>query len=98
MPADAPAHVAHPVATAVVSVSALAAAFLTVMAVMAWRRTRRSSLLFVATAFLLFTAKAAITMFALETDVIHHETLEMTGSVFDLAILGLLIAPFLRRA
>ena len=71
---------------------------LAVLALMALRRTGNRRLLFVAAAFFLFATKSMVTAYSLVTDFLHHEDLEAFGSLLDLFIVLLLIAPFLVRS
>lgn len=92
---------AHPnEATAVALITAVAAVslVLTVLAAASWRRSGNRKLAFVAAAFAVFFLKSAGTAYALATDAVAHEDLELLGSVGDLAAVLLLVAPFLSRA
>ena len=96
---------AHPnMATAVGIILAVAVVSLalTALAAGAWRRTGNRKLAFVMAAFLVFFAKSALTAYAVATNAIHHEDLELIGSLADLLAVLLLVAPFaasfLRRA
>lgn len=79
---------------------------LTFLALRARQRTGSSRLLYVAWAFFLFAVKSALTTFALLQDPEHpvdggltlgHGHLEFLGAAFDLGIVALLAAPFIRR-
>jgi hypothetical protein len=83
-----------------------------VLATMAWRamqRTGNRKLGFVMAAFLVFAAKSVVTAYALVLDPsqdaavgadfpLTHGHLEFLNSALDLAIVVLLVVPFLRRA
>lgn len=87
----------HLAATLSLVTVAAVSAVLFVLAVRAATRTRERRLWFLAAAFGVFVVKGAVTSWALATDGIGHETLEMLGAGFDLAIVVLLVAPFLAR-
>lgn len=73
------------------------------LALQARRRTGNRKLGFVAAAFLAFCLKSLVTTYALLEDpadpssYLSHGHLEFLGSAFDLLIVGLLVAPFVRR-
>lgn len=90
------AHPAEIVAGIVVLVVGIITAVLAVLAVLAQRRTGNKRLTFVASAFGLFAIKSFLTAWALQTRAIAHEHLELVASGFDLAIVILLVLPFLR--
>lgn len=97
--------VAHPnelTGVAIIAVVALVSLLLTVLAAAAWRRTGNRKLGFVTTAFCVFFAKSVVTAYSVETGFIGHEDLELIGSLADLLVVLLLVAPFaaplLRRA
>lgn len=88
---------AHPHEAAGVAVIALVAALsllLTFLAAAALNRSGNRKLAFVMLAFLAFFVKSVLTAYSVETDFIQHEHLELVGSLFDLLILLLLVAPF----
>lgn len=85
----------HTAAIAVIIVVAVVSLALSVLAARAWRTTGNRKLAFVTVAFWTFFAKSVLTAYALHTSAIGHEDLELIGSGFDLAIVLLLIAPFL---
>ncbi len=90
--------VAHPnlaTASALIAVVACVSLILLVLAAAAWRRTGNSKLGFVTAAFACFFVKSAVTAYAIATEGIHHEDLELLGTAFDLAIVLLLVAPFI---
>jgi hypothetical protein len=87
----------HLAATLSLAAVAAVSAVLFILAVRAATRTGERPLWFVAAAFGLFAVKGALTAWALSTDAIRHETLEIAGGAFDLAIVVLLITPFLVR-
>ncbi|MHB1260223.1 MAG: hypothetical protein ACYC2H_00760 [Thermoplasmatota archaeon] len=91
----------HPneaVATAAIVAVHLICLALTVMAAAAWRRNGNRRLLFVAAAFLVFAMKSLLTAYSLTTEFLHHENLEAVGSLLDLIVVSLLVAPFLLRS
>ncbi len=88
---------AHPHEATGVAIIALVAALsllLTFLAAAAWNRSGNRKLAFVMLAFLAFFLKSVLTAYSVETNVIQHEHLELVGSLFDLLILLLLVAPF----
>ncbi len=93
----------HPVAPGIILVVAVVSLFLTIMGLRAWRRAQDARLLFVTSAFGLFTLKNLITGWSIwqevrgEPALIGHTDLELMGSVFDLAVVVLLAAPLLLR-
>lgn len=79
---------------------------LTILAFRSRAKTGSSRLIYVALAFLLFCVKSALTAFALLEDPtsssndpfpLGHGHLEFLGSAFDLVIVALLAAPFIKR-
>lgn len=89
---------AHPnetTAVAIIVVVAVVSLILTVLAASAWRRTGNRKLGFVTGAFAVFCAKSALTAYSVQTGFILHEELELVGSLGDLAVVLLLVAPFL---
>lgn len=90
---------AHPneaVGLAVIAVTAAASLVLAVMALAAWRRTGNRKLVPVMLAFGLFFAKSVLTGYSLHTGFLHHEDLELAGTLLDLLIVLLLVSPFVR--
>lgn len=88
---------AHPNETtgvAIIALVALASLLLTVLAAAAWRRTGNRKLAFVTAAFFVFFAKSVLTAYSVKTGFIGHEDLELLGSVADLGVVLLLVAPF----
>ena len=80
--------------SALVALLALAFAFLAFRA----RRVRGNpALRLVGVAFLVFAAKNAFSAFNVLTHVVPHDAIELVLSLFDLALLLLLFAPFLLR-
>ena len=92
----------EPTDVAIIAAVAALSLTLTFLAWAAWRRTGNSKLGFVTAAFFTFFVKTILTAYSVETNFIEHEHLELIGSLFDLLILLLLVAPFasplLRRA
>lgn len=92
---------AHPnetTAVAIIVVVAVVSLILTVLAASAWRRTGNRKLAFVTGAFAVFFAKSVLTAYSVQTGFIAHEELELIGSLGDLIVVVLLIAPFLAPA
>lgn len=87
----------HTTAILLIALTAAVSLGLMLLAAGAWHRTGNRKLGFVTAAFWLFFAKSALTAYSLATNAIGHEHLELVGSVLDLAIVFLLVAPFLRR-
>jgi 4-amino-4-deoxy-L-arabinose transferase-like glycosyltransferase len=85
----------HLAAVLIIGAVALISLALSVLAALAWRRTQNRKLAFVTAAFLTFFAKSLITAYALWTEEVAHEHLEVVGSVLDLVVVGLLISPFI---
>jgi hypothetical protein len=82
------------VVLAAVSVFALA---LTIIAVLAWRRSRDARLLFLAAAFSVFFVKSLLLTIALFVGDSDLVTLFLVSAVFDLVILALFYGFTLRR-
>jgi hypothetical protein len=80
-----------------IAATALASLVLCLLAAGALRRTGNRKLGFVTAAFAIFFLKAALTAYSLATGLLDHQDLELAGSALDLAIVFLLVAPFLRR-
>lgn len=92
---------AHPnesTAVAIIVVVALVSLLLTLLAAAAWRRTGNRKLAFVTGAFAVFFAKSVLTAYSVHTGFIAHEELELVGSLGDLLVVLLLVAPFLAPA
>jgi hypothetical protein len=87
--------VSHPLPVLAVG---LVMAFLSGMALRAWSRSRNRILLFVCAAFAVFALKEFVTAFALYAKRPGHEDLELLGTILDLGIAALLVAPFVLRA
>lgn len=87
----------HPLAPVLVLAVGVVSLFLAAMGLRAWRRADDVRLLFVTSAFGLFGAKNLLVAWSLWAEVIAHETLELVGAGFDLAVVLLLAAPFVRR-
>jgi uncharacterized membrane protein YoaK (UPF0700 family) len=93
---------AHPneaTALAIIAVTAAVSLVLAVLAAGALRRTGNRKLVPVLLAFALFFGKSVLTGYSLRTGFLHHEDLELAGTLLDLLIVLLLMAPFvpLRR-
>ena len=91
------AHSSEETAVLVIAAVAALAATLTLVSLGAWRKNRNPKLLFLVAAFSLFFIKGLATAWAILYHRVAHEHLELIGSVFDLAIVALLVAPLLRR-
>lgn len=76
---------------------AVAMLMLTVLGASAYRRDRRTFVLFISLAFAMFFVKSAILAVGFWFHYGAPELYELLGSLFDLVIAGLLIAPFLIR-
>lgn len=87
----------HRTVILIISLTAAVSLGLMLLAARAWSRTGNRKLAFVTAAFWIFFAKSALTAYSLATGFLAHEHLELVGSVLDLAIVFLLVAPFLRR-
>lgn len=88
---------AHPnevVGVGVIAAVAVVSLVLTLLAAAAWRRSGNPKLAFVTFAFLVFFVKSLVTAYSVETGFIGHEDLELFGSLADLAVVVLLVAPF----
>lgn len=82
------------------AVSSIVAALALVMAVVAFRAARRRGnrgLNLVGAAFLVFAAKNVFSATNVLTHLVPHDTIELVLSLFDLALLLMLFAPFLAR-
>ena len=79
---------------ALIAVTALVSLVLALLAAGAWRRTGNAKLVPVMLAFWIFFVKSGLTAYSLRTELLHHEDLELVGSLLDLLIVLLLMAPF----
>lgn len=86
-----------PASAATSIVVAILAFGLSIMAFLAMRRRRNPSLKWVAMAFALFGVKNAFSAVNVVTHLVVHDAIELVLSLFDLALLLLLLVPFLRR-
>lgn len=68
---------------------------LLIFASRAYVRTRETMFAFLTGAFIVFTFKAFLVAYALWTNAIGHETLELVDAIGDLGTVALLIAPVL---
>lgn len=82
-------------ATIFVAAVALVSLALAVLTYIAYRRTRHRRVLFVVAAMSVLFGKSALAAYALGTETIPHEHLEVIQGGFDLLMVGLLAAPFL---
>ena len=76
---------------------ALLASIFAALAFGAMRKRGNRALGWVASAFVLFAAKNVFSAVNVSTHLVEHDLIELALSVFDLAILLLLFAPFMRR-
>lgn len=76
---------------------AVAMLILTLLGASAYRRDRRMFVLFIALAFAIFFVKSTILAVGFWFHLGAPELYELLGSLFDLVIAGLLMAPFLMR-
>lgn len=88
-------HPSESAASLVILLVGLVCLALLLLGVAAFRRTRNRKLLWLVAAFALFTIKSFLTSWALWAETIGHEYLELVMSLFDLGIVGMLVAPFL---
>lgn len=88
----------HATTVALIAFAGLISLVLAILAVGAWRRTGNRKLGLVAAAFSVFVVKAAVTAYSLWTGAIGHEDLELVGALLDVAVVVLLVAPFLGGA
>lgn len=86
-----------PASVAVSTLVAILALTLAGVAFAAARRRGNGALRIVAIAFLVFAAKNVFSAFNVAQHVVPHDSLELVLSLFDLALLLLLFAPFMRR-
>lgn len=68
---------------------------LLVFASRAYLRTRETTFAFLMGAFTIFSFKAFLVGYALWTNAIGHETLELVDAIGDLGTMALLLAPLL---
>lgn len=78
-------------------VVALLALAMALLAFRAQRRRRNPSLRFVGVAFLVFAVKNLFSAYNVLYHAVPHDAIELVLSLFDLALLLLLFAPFLLR-
>ena len=79
---------------ALIGVTALVSLVLALLAAGAWKRTGNGKLVPVMLAFWIFFVKSVLTGYSLRSEFLHHEDLELVGSLLDLLIVLLLMAPF----
>jgi hypothetical protein len=91
------AHPSEHLAIYVITAVGALALGLTVLAIRAWNRSRSPRMLYLAGAFSVLALKGLVTAGALWQHRIGHETLELLGSLFDLVVVLLLIAPVIHR-
>ena len=68
---------------------------LLIFATRAYLRTRETMFAFLTGAFMVFSFKAFLVAYALWTDAIEHEMLELVDAIGDLGTVALLLAPLL---
>jgi uncharacterized membrane protein len=94
--ADIPQSVAVSSAATSAVVALLALAF-SVMAFRAYAKRGNSAMRWVGAAFLVFAVRNVFSAFNVLTDVIHHGTVELILSLFDLALMLILLTPLVLR-
>jgi hypothetical protein len=90
-------HALQHAAVIVFAFVAVAMLVLTLLGTAAYRKDRRTFLLFVTLAFAVFLVKSAILVVGFWLHLGAPELYELVGSLFDLAIAGLLLGPFFIR-
>lgn len=90
-------HLLAPVSAGTSGIVALLALVMAVLALLARRRKRTRGLGMVAAAFLVFAAKNLFSAVNVLTHAVPHDVIELVLSLFDLVILLILFAPFVRR-
>lgn len=85
------------VSTAVLAAVAAAALGLALTLWLASNRLAQPKVRFVAVGFFVLFAKALFSIYTIQVRFLHHEILEVLGSVFDMAMVLLMAAPFWMR-
>ena len=88
--------IGHPAAYIILAVAILGLILLSI-ALAAWRRSRHRRMLYLAAAFAVLALKGIITAAGLWFNSIPHQQMEVIGSLFDLALVGFLLAPLIHR-
>jgi predicted small integral membrane protein len=91
-------HALQHAAVLVFAFVAVAMLVLSVLGAASYRRDRRRYTLYVTLAFVLFCVKSLILVVGFWYHLAAPELFELVGSLFDLAIAGLLLVPFLVRS
>lgn len=95
--ADAGADPLAPASVAVSLVVAIVAALLVGLALGAARKRANPALRWVALAFAVFAAKNVFSAVNVATHVVPHDAIELSLSLFDMALLALLCIPLVLR-
>ena len=85
------------VSTAVLAAVAAAALGLAITMWVASNRLAQPKVRFVAAGFFVLFVKALFSIYSIQVRLLHHEILEMIGSLFDMAMVILMAAPFWMR-
>lgn len=85
------------VSTAVLAAVAAAALGLAVTMWIASTRLAQPRVRYVAAGFFVLFLKALFSIYSIQVRFLHHEILEMIGSLFDMAMVALMAAPFWMR-
>jgi len=93
---EIPRSVALSSVTTSLVVAVLALAF-SVMAFRAYSKRSNSAMQWVGVAFLVFALRNLFSAFNIWTEAIHHGTVELVLSLFDLALMLILMTPLLLR-
>ena len=83
--------------TAVLSGVAVTAVGLAITMWVASNRLAQPKVRFVAAGFFVLFAKCLFVIYCIQTNLFHHEVLEMFGGLFDLAMVLLMATPFWMR-
>lgn len=85
------------VSTAVLATVAAAALGLAVTMWIASGRLAQPKVRFVAAGFFVLFVKCLFSIYSIQVRVLHHEILEVVGSLFDMAMVILMAVPFWMR-
>lgn len=85
------------VSTAVLCAVAAAALGLAITMWIASHRLAQPKVRFVAAGFFVLFVKALFSIYSIQVRFLHHEILEMIGSLFDMSMVILMAAPFWMR-
>ena len=83
--------------TAVLSGVAAAALGLAITMWVASNRLAQPKVRFVAAGFFVLFVKGLFSIYCIQTQLLHHEVLEMIGGLFDLTMVLLMATPFWMR-